>query len=94
MIDEIYQLSRHFLKSYNRSYKRYFIKQHNLSHRFSIITGQRGIGKSTALVQYLLNYSQGDLTSKKILYVQADHFITGKYALYEIAESFVIDVTL
>lgn len=89
MLDELFRLSRQFLKNYNRSYKRYFLKNNALSNRFSIITGQRGVGKSTTLVQYLIDFCAGDLMSHKILYVQADHFVTGKFSLYEIAESFV-----
>ncbi|MFZ5570844.1 MAG: ATP-binding protein [Thermodesulfobacteriota bacterium] len=89
MIDEFYRLSRQFLQQYHRPYKRYFLKKHTLSHRFCVITGQRGVGKSTALIQYLADYCAGDTTSKKILYVPADHFITGRYSLYEIAETFV-----
>ncbi len=89
MIDQIYTLSRQFLKNYNRPYKRYFLKQLNLTSRFSVITGQRGVGKSTALIQFLLDYCVDAMTSHKVLYVQADHFITGKYSLYEIAETFV-----
>lgn len=89
MMDDLYQLSRHFLKNYYRPYKRYFLKTHALNNRFSIITGQRGVGKSTALVQYLFDYCGGETVSRDVLYVQADHFITSRYALYEIAESFV-----
>lgn len=87
-MDDLYQLSRHFLKSYYRPYRRYFLKTQSLDSRFSIITGQRGVGKSTAMVQFLSNYCGGETSSKKILYVQADHFITSKYSLYEIAEDF------
>lgn len=55
----------------------------------TIVVGQRGVGKSTALIQHLLKYTDGDLFSKKILYVPSDHFSIGKYSLYEIAEQFV-----
>lgn len=89
MIDSFYKLSRQYLKNYYRPYKRYFLKTHEPSHRFSMITGQRGVGKSTALIQYLMDYCDGDPTSETVLYVPADHFIIGKYSLYEIAESFV-----
>lgn len=88
MMNELYQLSRQFLKNYYRPYKRYFLNTDSLRNRFSIITGQRGVGKSTAMVQFLSDYCSGETSSKKILYIQADHFITSKYSLYEIAEAF------
>ncbi|MGA1870154.1 MAG: ATP-binding protein [bacterium] len=88
MLEELFNLSRHFLKNYNRAYIRYFLKKYNLHSRFSIITGQRGVGKSTALIQKLLVYAGNDILSKKILYIQADHFLIGKYSLYEISEEF------
>ncbi len=88
MIDSIFTLSRHFLKIYNRPYVRSFLKKTELNDRFAIIVGQRGVGKSTALIQHLLKYSKGDLFSSAILYVQSDHFVTNQYTLYEIAEEF------
>lgn len=88
MIDTIFTLSRHFLKIYNRPYVRSFLKKTQLNTRFAIIVGQRGIGKSTALIQHLLKYSKGDPFSTTILYVQSDHFVTAQYTLYEIAEEF------
>jgi predicted AAA+ superfamily ATPase len=88
MIDAIFTLSRHFLKIYNRPYVRSFLKTTTLNNRFSIIVGQRGVGKSTTLIQHLLKYSEGDLFSPAILYVQSDHFVTSQYTLYEIAEEF------
>lgn len=88
MIDTIFTLSRHFLKIYHRPYVRSFLKNTQLKNRFSIIVGQRGVGKSTTLIQHLLKYANGDLLSTAILYVQSDHFVTTRYSLYEIAEEF------
>ena len=89
MISEIYQLSRQFLEKYHRPYVRYFLEQHPFSNRFSIVIGERGVGKSTAMIQHLLSKASGDILSTEILYVQSDHFLVGRYALYEIAEEFV-----
>lgn len=87
-LEKIFELSKHFLKIYNREFIRYFFKENNLDNRFSIIIGQRGVGKSTALIQYLLKYSNNDILSNKILYIQSDHFLINNYSLYEIAEEF------
>lgn len=88
MLDELRKLSHHFLTIKNSSYKRYFIRTTRFDHRLSIIIGQRGVGKTTTLVQLLLDYVKGDLLDKRILYVQADHFQMGLTSLYEIAEQF------
>ena len=52
MIDNLFELSRQFLKNYNRPYKRYFLHQYPLENRFSIIIGPRGTGKTTAIIQH------------------------------------------
>jgi len=54
MLEQLFDVSRRFIESNNRTYHRYFLKKHNLSHRCNIITGQRGVGKTTTNIQYLL----------------------------------------
>src|SRR5689334_14475579 len=88
MLDELRRLSLHFLQIKNSPYKRFFIRTTHFSHRLSVIIGQRGVGKTTTLVQALLDYAKGDLFEKKILYVQVDHFQMGFTSLYEVAEQF------
>lgn len=66
----------------------YFIRRVSLKHRFTIILGERGIGKTTTLIQSLLESADNDPLSDSILYVQADHFLIGKTTLYEVAEEF------
>ena len=88
MLDELRKLSLNFLKTKNSPYRRYFIQTHPFKHRLSILLGQRGIGKTTTLVQFLLDSASQDLFDSSILYVQADHFLVGNSSLYEIAEEF------
>ncbi|MES2198802.1 MAG: AAA family ATPase [Chlamydiota bacterium] len=88
-VDLFYQLSQKFLHARNQVYRRYFIQKTLLSERMSILVGQRGIGKTTLLIQYLLDYAQGDLFSPKILYVPSDHLSLGGSTIYEIAEQFI-----
>jgi len=40
MLDDIFKISREFLRIFYRPYKRYFLVKYPLSGRFSIITGQ------------------------------------------------------
>lgn len=88
MFEKIQEISRQFLKIKDSPYKRYFIRTTKLAHRMSIIVGQRGVGKTTTLVQLLLGKAGGDRLSPKILYVQADHFVMADVSLYEVAERF------
>jgi len=74
---------------HRRLFKRYFLEKHTLSNRFSIITGQRGVGKTTAIIQYIHSFIKGDNLSTKALYVPVDHVSVVGHSLYNIAEEFV-----
>ncbi len=88
MFEELQRLSHHFLEVKNSPYRRYLIRTTKFNHRMSIIKGQRGIGKTTTLVQLLLDFVDGDRFDPRILYIQADHFLMGSTSLYEVAEQF------
>jgi hypothetical protein len=88
MLEELTKLSQHFLQIKNQEYQRYFIQTNPFTERLSILLGQRGVGKTTTLIQYLLLQAKGDYFSSHILYVQADHFLVANNSLYEIAEQF------
>jgi uncharacterized protein len=87
-MEDLFRLSQTQLAVFNRPYKRYFLQEHNLSRPLGIILGQRGVGKTTAMVQHLLKVAGDDPLSERILYIQADHFLIGERSLYEIAEQF------
>jgi len=89
MIEKLFSHHRTVLSSLNRPFKRYFLKKHALKNRFSIITGQRGVGKTTVMIQYIYSFIENDIVSRKALYVPMDHFMVVGYSLYEIAEEFV-----
>jgi len=86
MLDDLFSLSRHFLKAFYRDYKRYFLKKNSLENRFNIIIGQRGVGKTTAIIQHIL--SKYDFLTTQAMYIPVDHFVFGKRSLYETAEEF------
>lgn len=88
MLDDLRALSRQFIDLRNQKYQRYFIKTKSLDHRFGIILGDRGVGKTTTVIQYLMQHARDDLQSKKVLYIQSDHILLGNRSLYEIAEEF------
>lgn len=92
MLDELFDLSRHFIQTCNKDYQRYFLRKYPLENRFSIIIGPRGVGKTTAIIQYLLKFTGGDPLSREAIYIQSDHFLVGKHSMYEIADRFVKEV--
>ena len=73
------------LRIHHRPFERYILKDKGLKHRCVILLGQRGIGKTTTLIQHLLHH---DATGKKVLYVPCDHILLGKQTLYEVSEHF------
>ncbi len=88
MLDDLRKLSQEFIRLKNLPYRRYFIQSKPFKHRLSLLLGQRGVGKTTTIVQFLLDNAGQDVYSKNILYVQADHFLVGSLSLYEIADEF------
>ena len=88
-MENLFRLSQTQLGIFYRPYRRYFLRTHDLNHRLCILLGQRGIGKTTVMVQHLMDIARQDKLSPKILYVQTDHFLVGARSLYEIAERFV-----
>lgn len=83
MISKLNIESKKFLQRNNLPYQRYFIKENRIKHRLSIITGQRGVGKTTTIAQYMQLHKD-----KKSLYISMDSFIVGELSMYEIAEQF------
>jgi predicted AAA+ superfamily ATPase len=55
----------------------------------NILIGQRGIGKTTTLIQHLLDASEHDPYTTRALFIQADHYLVQSLSLYEVAEAFV-----
>ncbi len=88
MLENLRELSQRFLQIKQVAYRRYFYRFMQSLPRMAILLGQRGMGKTTLLIQYLLDYAKGDRFSPEILYIQADHFLVGYLSLYEIAEQF------
>ena len=86
MLSKLKIESKKFLIRNNQPYQRYFIKEQKIKHRLTIVTGQRGVGKTTSIAQYMMNHLE--LTS---LYVSMDNFLVLDLSMYEIAEQFVME---
>jgi predicted AAA+ superfamily ATPase len=76
--------SKKILARNNLEYKRYFIRENKIKHRLTIITGARGVGKTTTIIQYIHSHSK-----LEALYVSMDSFLVGELSMYEIAQEFV-----
>ena len=83
MLSKLSLESKKFLQRNDLPYQRYFIKNDKIKHRLTIITGQRGIGKTITIAQYMKLHQ-----NLKSLYVSMDSFIIGDLSMYEIAEQF------
>lgn len=87
-MNELFDLSRDFLGALRQDYRRAFVEGSPFESRMSVILGQRGVGKTTVLVQMLLDYVKGDVGSRKVLYLPVDHVLVVNRSLYGIAKYF------
>ncbi len=83
MLKKLTLESKKFVLRNNLPYQRYFIRDKKIKHRLTIITGQRGVGKTTTIAQYMALHPKFNA-----LYVSMDSFLIGELSMYEIAESF------
>lgn len=89
MNNELFELSRHLIDQLQRPYRRYIMAEKDFfSARCTILMGQRGVGKTTSLIQYIQKKYPKYKTSRSCLYLPADHFLVGQTSLYEIARDF------
>ncbi|MDD4855653.1 MAG: AAA family ATPase [Sulfuricurvum sp.] len=86
MFSKLLVESKKFILRNDLAYQRYFIKEKKIKHRLTIIVGQRGVGKTTTIAQYM---KQHDVL--KSLYVSMDSFLVGELSMYEIAERFEME---
>ncbi len=85
--DTLIELSRQLVGQLLRQHRRPLTEP--LSGRCHLLTGPRGVGKSTWTAQYLAEKHPDYATSTDCLYLPADHFLLAGRSLYELAEIFV-----
>jgi len=86
-MQELFELSAKMVAQKNRPFKRYLLGCDPFRSPLTILLGQRGVGKTTLIVQYLLGQFK-DPFSEAFIYVPMDHFILGTRSMYEIAKEF------
>lgn len=87
MLDDIFTLGQTLIRVRKRTYRRSFLRDNALEGRFMIV-GPRGVGKTTVMIQHLLDRHDGDVFTRKALYIQADHFLVQRSSLYELVAEF------
>ena len=73
------------LKATPLGFRRYMFDRINWNNRLIGLTGPRGTGKSTLMLQYMLSQP----SRKNMLYVTADHTWFADHSLVELADMFV-----
>ena len=88
MVDEsLYAYMRLQLELTTSGFHRYLYERVNWSARMVAITGARGVGKSTMVLQYL----KSQPSDSKFLYVSADHTYFSTHSLVDVADEFSKD---
>ncbi len=76
------------LNTINFDYKRYLFERINWDNRLIIIKGQRGVGKTTMLLQYI----QSEVKNiSETLYISLDDIYFSSNKLSDLVESFIIN---
>ncbi len=83
MLHELRVKYDRILRLIESKYKRYFFDIVDFDNKIIGISGARGIGKTTFLVQYLKEFD-----FEKTLYFSADSILSSGVSLYDIAEEF------
>ena len=83
-MESLYNIFRIKLSLVPMDYLRGFHNQINWKNRLICIMGQKGVGKSTLILQHIRKYDNLDET----LYVTADNMYFSGHTLYELAGTF------
>jgi len=87
-MEKLVEISRNYLRKYNKTYKRFILKNNDFKGNFYMFLGQRGVGKTTILVQMLLNIVNGNILNDEILYIPMDHIYLENFNMYDIVSEF------
>ncbi|MDH5381065.1 MAG: AAA family ATPase [Cyclobacteriaceae bacterium] len=85
-MEKLRLLFRHNIERVSLSFIRYIYWQIHWSSRLIILTGARGVGKTTLLLQYIKNNLP---LNEETLYVSLDNLYFSKNKLMDMAESFI-----
>ena len=86
-MESLFQYSASRINSVDTSFKRYIWDKINWNNRLIAITGARGVGKTTLLLQYI----RENLNDKpdQVIYVSVDDLYFSKNSLVDFADEFI-----
>jgi len=85
LISLLIENSTNLISLCDKKHKRYFYNVINFNQKLVGVVGARGVGKTTALLQYLQNLS---LPFNKKLYISADMIEISDVHMFEVAKAF------
>ncbi|MFN4000469.1 ATP-binding protein [Algoriphagus sp.] len=85
-MDHLFELYRKLWRRISLDFQRSLISEINWENRLIGITGARGVGKTTLVLQYLKN--QFDVADNSVLYASVDHIWFSSHTLLELADQF------
>lgn len=85
MLSELFEIQHELSGNIDLSFKRYLYETINCDSRLIMITGSRGVGKTTLLLQYL---REKGATPGESLYISADNILVDSHGLFRIASEF------
>lgn len=86
-MEKLFQFSASRIRSVDISFKRYMLKRINWGNRLIGITGARGVGKTTMLLQYIKE-NLADVPDE-VIYVNMDDLYFSKNTLVDFVDEFV-----
>ncbi len=86
-MEKLFQFSASRIQAANLTFKRYMLKEINWNNRLIGITGARGVGKTTLLLQYITE-NLADVPGE-VIYVNMDDLYFSKNTIVDFADEFV-----
>src|SRR5690625_6035422 len=84
-METLFERSNKLIKQANTGFYRYMYNEVNWENRLIGLTGPRGVGKTTMLLQYI----QSTLPLNQTLYVTTEDFYFTQNSLLDLADTFV-----
>jgi predicted AAA+ superfamily ATPase len=86
-MDKLFQYSKIRTDSVNTGFKRYLVNEINWNNRLIAITGARGVGKTTMLLQYIKEKSEWK--NDEVIFVNLDDLYFSRNSLVDFTDNFV-----
>lgn len=92
-MDDLIALSQYFLKQADKPFHRKLTKENSrdtgdFERPCTLVVGQRGVGKTTLVLQHLRSLEKVNTAFPATLYIPCDHYSVQGQSLYDIAETF------